>query len=105
MIGSCTLVVILVIALVGSEWVTRVQKLLLLLLLAAQVDFIVGTFMTPSVEEQAKGYVGWNATVAYDNLWSSYKENDKGEKESFFSVFAVFFPAVTGIVAGANMSG
>ena len=96
---------LLVVALVGSEWVTRVQKLLLLLLLAAQLDFIIGTFLTPSDEEQAKGYVGWNTSVAYDNLWSSYKEHSDGRKESFFSVFSVFFPAVTGIVAGANMAG
>ena len=57
----------------------------------------------------AKGFVGWNSTVAYDNLWSNYigtqTENGQEEPQSFFSVFAVFFPAVTGIVAGANLSG
>ena len=54
----------------------------------------------------AKGFVGWNSTVAYDNLWSDYRGTvDGNQPESFFSVFAVFFPAVTGIVAGANLSG
>ena len=36
------------VSLVGMEWVTRVQKLLLVLLVAAQVDFVVGSFMTPT---------------------------------------------------------
>lgn len=40
------------------------------------------------------------------NLWQQYTFNEEsGESHNFFSVFAVFFPAVTGIVAGANMSG
>ena len=47
--------------------------------------------------------------MAYDNLWSNYLRTttEKGiePQQSFFGVFAVFFPAVTGIVAGANLSG
>ena len=47
--------------------------------------------------------------MAYDNLWSNYlgaqTEEGREKPQNFFSVFAVFFPAVTGIVAGANLSG
>jgi len=38
------------------------------------------------------------------NMGSDYR-NYEGVDHDFFSVFAVFFPAVTGIVAGANLSG
>jgi len=70
------------------------------------VDFVVGTFIPPSDEAKAKGFIGYNATLMMNNLWSGYTLNEEsGKPHNFFSVFAVFFPAVTGIVAGANMSG
>lgn len=39
-----------------------------------------------------------------DNLWSDYRYSEKSN-HTFFSVFAIFFPSVTGIQAGANISG
>jgi len=99
-IGSATLVLILALAIVGMDWVTRVQKALLVLLLFSQVDFVVGTFLPRSAEVYAKGFTGWSMETAKTNLGANYEEG-----QSFFSVFAVFFPAVTGIVAGANLSG
>merc|ERR1719264_609070 len=108
-IGSATLVLILVLAIVGMDWVTRVQKLLLVLLLCSQVDFMVGTFLPRSQEVYAKGFTGWSLETARENLNAKYTpldpENPEGQTQGFFSVFAVFFPAVTGIVAGANLSG
>ena len=87
LIGSASLVGILALAIVGMEWVTRVQKILLFLLIFSQLDFIVGTFLPPSPQEHAKGFVGWDAKVASTNLWSDYRAEEDGNTPTFFKVW------------------
>lgn len=44
------------------------------------------------------------AKVFSENLYADYRKTGQTEND-FFSVFAIFFPAATGILAGANISG
>jgi solute carrier family 12 sodium/potassium/chloride transporter 2 len=43
-------------------------------------------------------------TVIQQNLGPSYRYSENVNQD-FFSVFSIFFPSVTGIQAGANISG
>ena len=62
----------------------------------------MGSFTTePSA---ATGIVGWDMVNLKENMGSGYTEQG-GIQYNFFAVFAIFFPAVTGIMAGANISG
>ncbi|KAL5275699.1 SLC12A1 family protein [Megaselia abdita] len=104
-IGSITILILLVIVVVGMEWEAKAQIGLLIILLLAIVDFMIGTLIGPkSDEEKARGFVGYNSTIFMQNMNADYRYQ-KGEQHDFFSVFAIFFPAATGILAGANISG
>ncbi|XP_035736947.1 bumetanide-sensitive sodium-(potassium)-chloride cotransporter-like isoform X4 [Vespa mandarinia] len=104
-IGCVTIVFLLLIVMVGLEWEAKAQIGLLVILLAAILDFMIGTFIGPkNDEEKAKGFIGYNADLFMDNLHSDYRYSE-GVKHDFFSVLAIFFPAATGILAGANISG
>ena len=60
-------------------------------------------------QRAAYGYTGWSIQTAKDNLMDQYTagamNSNPDEESSFMEVFGVFFTAVTGIVAGANLSG
>ncbi|RXG73338.1 Solute carrier family 12 member 2 [Armadillidium vulgare] len=103
-LGTITLILVLGLAIVGMDWVTRVQMALVVLLAASQVNFVVGALLGPQDDlEKAKGFVGMNSEVFTANIGTDYRYFE-GE-HNFFTVFGVFFPGVTGIVAGANISG
>ncbi|KAJ0174949.1 hypothetical protein K1T71_009090 [Dendrolimus kikuchii] len=103
--GCITIVLLTGIVMVGMEWEAKAQIVLLIILLAAIADFCVGTFIGPKSElELAQGFVGYNMSVLQNNMGPDYRMFE-GVDHNFFSVFAIFFPAATGILAGANISG
>lgn len=60
-IGSITIFLLLIIVVVGMEWEAKAQVVLLVILLAAIADFLIGSLVGPKSDlEQAKGFVGYN---------------------------------------------
>ena len=105
-IGLLTSVLLLCVALVGIGWYARAQVGLLAVLVVAMLSVIIGSIFPdiPDLEaNMVEGFVGYE----WRNSMPDFS-NDPGTptvSHSFFTVFAVFFPAVTGIFAGANISG
>ncbi|XP_062434904.1 solute carrier family 12 member 8 [Rhea pennata] len=96
-ISLAVLLGLLGINLAGVKWIIRLQLLLLFLLAVSTLDFVIGSFTHLNPEH---GFVGYSEELMFNNTLPDYSQG-----ESFFTVFGVFFPAATGVMAGFNMSG
>lgn len=82
-VGVSTLVVLFILAFISANLALRLQYIILVLIISALISFFLGDY-TPQLN-----LVSDTAAVGLP----------------FWVVFAVFFPAVTGIEAGLSMSG
>ncbi|XP_072541155.1 solute carrier family 12 member 8 isoform X2 [Salminus brasiliensis] len=95
-ISVAVLLALLGINLAGVKWIIRLQLILLAILAVSTLDFIIGTFSHLDPEH---GFIGYSEEVLGKNTLPDYTAG-----ETFFTVFGVFFPAATGVMAGFNMS-
>jgi len=82
-VATIVLVLLLVLSYIGAKVAMKVQYLIMAIIFLSLVSFFLG-----------RGEAGHQTT-----LWTQSTEFP------FWKVFAIFFPAVTGIAAGAAMSG
>jgi len=87
LIAAVAVAFLFVLAWLGADWATKFQFLVMGLLAAALISFFVG------------GIPQWDAAVFRAN-WSAPSSGG-----SFWILFALFFPAVTGFTQGVSMSG
>ncbi|XP_060732776.1 solute carrier family 12 member 8 [Tachysurus vachellii] len=95
-ISVAVLLGLLGINLAGVKWIVRLQLVLLAILAVSTLDFVIGTFSHLDPEH---GFVGYSEELLWRNILPDYTAG-----ETFFTVFGVFFPAATGVMAGFNMS-
>uniref|UniRef100_A0A182FSH2 Bumetanide-sensitive sodium-(Potassium)-chloride cotransporter n=1 Tax=Anopheles albimanus TaxID=7167 RepID=A0A182FSH2_ANOAL len=104
-VGSIFLLIMIIICAVGMDWEVKAQNFLLVLIVVAIGNFIIGAIIGPASDDDlGKGFLGLSASLMAANLGSGYTVLN-GVQQNFFSVFAIFFPSVTGIQSGANICG
>eukprot|EP00123_Amoebidium_parasiticum_P018112 comp24105_c0_seq1/m.43570 comp24105_c0_seq1/g.43570 ORF comp24105_c0_seq1/g.43570 comp24105_c0_seq1/m.43570 type:complete len:621 (-) comp24105_c0_seq1:702-2564(-) len=88
-VGMVVELLVLGVCLMGVEWIVKLQLFLLLLLMGAIFNFIIGGFITPTFNQ----FFTSNMSARYD------------KNTGFFDMLGLFFATTSGIMAGANMSG
>nr|ABU68839.1 solute carrier family 12 member 10.2 [Danio rerio] len=100
-IGAITVTICLLITFAGMAWEAKAQILFFIAIILSLLNYFVGTVIPPTQEKEAVGFFGYHSDIFVSNLLPSFR----GPSGSFLVVFAIFFPACTGILSGVNICG
>ncbi|XP_022163509.1 bumetanide-sensitive sodium-(potassium)-chloride cotransporter-like [Myzus persicae] len=104
-LGVVSIIIMSILCCIGMDREAEVQNALLIAIIVGIFNVIIGSYNGPkSTLEKASGFTGFDMKTFKQNWYSDYRI-DNNVQQSFFTIFAVLFPSVTGIQAGANISG
>jgi len=110
--GSVVLWICTLVCLFGSSLFTRATLILAVVMSLSVISIPLSSILVRPFEDAHHDvyYTGWSLVTLSENLWPRFTSGAAGSstapnKETWFSVFGVLFPAVCGILAGASMSG
>ncbi|XP_050563105.1 bumetanide-sensitive sodium-(potassium)-chloride cotransporter isoform X2 [Spodoptera frugiperda] len=104
-VGAAALFVMCVICAIGMDWETKTQNLLIVVIVTAITNFLLGVAIGPrSDAARSQGFVGISVEQGKENWMPDFRFSE-GKHHDIFTVFAIYFPAVTGVQAGANICG
>ena len=92
--------ILITVIFIGLGFESKMQVFLLIVLFVVLGDFYIGSLIPPNESRKLKGMTGYSWWTFQENLYPSFRQD-----YNYFSVFAIYFPAATGIMAGANISG
>mmetsp|Transcript_69726 Transcript_69726/g.220759 ORF Transcript_69726/g.220759 Transcript_69726/m.220759 type:complete len:1075 (+) Transcript_69726:77-3301(+) len=110
--GIIITIFLLCVVMLGTKMVSRVGPLFLVPVILSVILIYVGMFAAPS-SSAPDGVTGLDSSTFRDNWSSAYVRTDRtgkpqaggSESWSYQALVALFFPSVTGIMAGSNRSG
>uniref|UniRef100_A0A0K0FDR6 Solute carrier family 12 member 3 n=1 Tax=Strongyloides venezuelensis TaxID=75913 RepID=A0A0K0FDR6_STRVS len=85
---------------IGTEFENKTQILLLITIILSILSHTIGAFLPVSQDQINHGIIGFSFKTIANNFWPDFRDGN-----SFITMFGIYFPAMTGIMAGANMSG
>ncbi|CAG2112238.1 unnamed protein product [Medioppia subpectinata] len=97
-LGFICLILTAAIPLISLQFEAKTMMFFFLTLVISLTDYFVGALIPPTEKQQGMGVAYWHKYVIVPNLLPVW------EGATFFNVFSVFFPSVTGIFTGASMS-
>ena len=119
LVASIALFMTLIGAWIGASFFSKLNAVILALIAVSVISAILSLSFgdafgcTAEHENGISGFTGFNLTTFTNNLTPNYggirddpaDEPSTTEFYTFFRVFTIIFPALTGIMAGANLSG
>ncbi|KAL7670608.1 hypothetical protein ACOME3_005544 [Neoechinorhynchus agilis] len=98
-ISNVALVFLILIVIVNIRFETVCMYVFLVMLSVSLINFLIGTFLQPDLEKISKGIIGMSTHALKANLKPKLTNGT-----SMGEIFGIVFTAMTGVLAGVNMS-